>query len=94
MARDQALLENAKLDLERYRTLFEQDSIAKQQLDTQDSLVRQYEGTVKVDQGLIDNARLQLTYCARHRADRRAHSACARSTRATSCTPATPTGWS
>ena len=62
MARDQALLENAKLDLERYRTLLEQDSIAKQQVDTQASLVRQYEGAVKTDQGQIDNARLQLTY--------------------------------
>lgn len=62
MARDQALLRNAQLDLERYRTLFQQDSIAKQQLDTQAALVRQYEGAVKSDQGAIDNARLQLTY--------------------------------
>jgi multidrug efflux system membrane fusion protein len=62
MARDLALLENAKLDLERYRTLLEQDSIAKQQVDTQAALVRQYEGTVKIDQGQIDNARLQLSY--------------------------------
>ena len=46
----------------RYRTLFEQDSIARQQLDTQTSLVRQYEGTLKVDRAAIDNARLQLTY--------------------------------
>jgi multidrug efflux system membrane fusion protein len=62
MARDQALLKNAQIDLERYRTLFQQDSIAKQQLDTQASLVRQYEGAVKVDQGQIDAAKLQLTY--------------------------------
>ena len=62
MARDLALLENARLDLERYHTLLEQDSIAKQQVDTQAALVRQYEGTVKIDQGQIDNARLQLTY--------------------------------
>ena len=62
MARDNALLTNARIDLERYRTLFAQDSIAKQQLDTQEALVRQYEGTVKLDQGLLDNARLQLTY--------------------------------
>ena len=62
MARDQALLANARIDLERYRTLYAQDSIAKQQVDTQDALVRQYEGTVKFDQGQIDNARLQLTY--------------------------------
>ena len=62
MARDQALLKNAQLDLERYRTLLSQDSISKQQVDTQESLVRQYEGAVKNDQGQIDNARLQLTY--------------------------------
>ncbi len=63
MARDQALLKNAQLDLMRYRTLIEQDSVSKQQLDTQEALVRQYEGVVKADQGQIDNARLQLTYC-------------------------------
>src|SRR5207245_5014782 len=37
-------------------------SIAKQQVDTQEALVRQYEGTVKADQGQVDNVRLQLTY--------------------------------
>lgn len=62
MARDQALLKNAQLDLQRYRVLSEQDSIPKQQLDTQQALVRQYEGAVKADQGQIDNAKLQLTY--------------------------------
>ncbi len=62
MARDRALLANARIDFERYRTLLAQDSIAKQLVDTQEALVRQYEGTVKVDQGQIDNARLQLTY--------------------------------
>jgi multidrug efflux system membrane fusion protein len=62
LAKDQALLKNAMIDLERYRTLFEQDSIAKQQLDTQASLVRQYEATIKADQGAVDSARLQLTY--------------------------------
>ena len=63
MARDLALLKNAQLDLQRYRVLVAQDSIAKQQLDTQESLIRQYEGAVKVDQGLIDSAKLQLLYC-------------------------------
>jgi len=62
LARDRALLENARLDLERYRTLFQQDSIAKQQVDTQASLVRQYEGAVAVDRSQIDNAKLQLAY--------------------------------
>jgi multidrug efflux system membrane fusion protein len=62
MARDQALLANARIDVERYRTLYAQDSIARQQVDTQEALVRQYEGTVKLDQGQIDNARLQVAY--------------------------------
>ena len=62
LARDQALLKNAELDLERYRVLVEQDSIPKQQLDTQASLVRQYEGAIKVDQAQVDNAKLQLIY--------------------------------
>ncbi len=62
MARDQALLRNAQLDLERYRVLWKQDSIPRQQLDTQEALVHQYEGAVKTDQGQIENARLQLVY--------------------------------
>jgi multidrug efflux system membrane fusion protein len=62
-AKDQALLKNAQIDLERYRVLYQQDSVAKQQLDTQESLVRQDEAALKIDQGQIDNARLQLVYC-------------------------------
>jgi multidrug efflux system membrane fusion protein len=62
MARDEALLKNAQADLERYRILFEQDSIARQQLDTQASLVRQYQGALKADQAQINSAKLQLTY--------------------------------
>ncbi len=62
MARDQAQLKNAQLDFERYRDLYKQNFIPKQQLDTQEALVRQYEGIVKADQGQIDNAKLQLTY--------------------------------
>lgn len=62
LIRDKALLENARLDLQRYRQLLSQNSIARQQVDTQASLVRQYEGTVKFDQGAVDNARLQITY--------------------------------
>jgi len=62
LARDQALLANAKLDVERYRLLLEQDSIAKQQVDAQEALVRQYEGVVKSDQSQVESARLQLTY--------------------------------
>ena len=63
MARDKALLENAKLDLKRYQDLIVGDYIPKQQLDTQVSLVHQYEGAVLTDQGQIDNAKLQLVYC-------------------------------
>lgn len=62
MAHDQELLRNARLDLQRYKVLWQQDSIPKQQLDTQEALVRQYEGTVKVDKGQIDSAKLQLVY--------------------------------
>lgn len=62
LLRDQALLRNAELDLERYRTLLQQDSIAKQQLDTQEALVRQYEGTVKADRGQVESVKLQLAY--------------------------------
>lgn len=60
---DQALLKNAELDVARYRTLVAQDSIAKQTLDTQEALVRQLQGTVRVDQAQVDNANLNLTYC-------------------------------
>ena len=62
MARDRAALRNAQLDLERYRDLYKQNFIPKQQLDTQEAMVRQSEGIVKADQGQIDNAKLQLTY--------------------------------
>lgn len=62
LARDQAQLANARIDLDRYKTLLGQDSIARQQVDSQEALVRQLEGTVRVDQGQLDNARLQLTY--------------------------------
>lgn len=63
MAHDEALLKNANIDLERYKVLYGQDSIPKQQLDTQLALVNQYEGTLKSDQAAIDNAKLQLVYC-------------------------------
>lgn len=62
LQRDQAQLANARVDLERYRTLLNQDSIAEQQVASQEALVRQLEGTVRVDQGNVENARLQLSY--------------------------------
>ncbi|MFZ3086454.1 MAG: efflux RND transporter periplasmic adaptor subunit [Methylotenera sp.] len=60
--RNQALLRNSQIDLERYKTLQAQDSIASQQVDAQASLVQQYQGTVQADQGLVDNAKLQLSF--------------------------------
>src|SRR5580658_8086131 len=60
---DQALLKDANLDLDRYKTLIKQDAIPQQQLDTQVALVTQYEGTIKTDQSQIDSAKLNLIYC-------------------------------
>ncbi|WP_244848311.1 MdtA/MuxA family multidrug efflux RND transporter periplasmic adaptor subunit [Caballeronia sp. SL2Y3] len=62
LARDQALLQTARLDLQRYQTLLSQDSIAKQQVDTQASLVKQYEGAVTSDQANVDTYKLDLAY--------------------------------
>jgi multidrug efflux system membrane fusion protein len=63
LVRDKALLDNARIDLARYQTLWSQDSIAEQQLATQKSLVVQDEGNVKTDQAQIDAQKLNLTYC-------------------------------
>ena len=63
LAKDQALLKNAQLDLQRYNTLVAQNSIAKQTRDTQVSLVAQYQATVQADQAQIDAQKLNLTYC-------------------------------
>jgi multidrug efflux system membrane fusion protein len=60
--RDEAQLQNAKLTLERYRTLLSQDSIARQDVDTQAALVKQLEGTVTTDRGNEGTARLNLGY--------------------------------
>jgi multidrug efflux system membrane fusion protein len=62
LAKDTAQLQNAKVDLERYKVLLAQDSVAKQQLDTQIATVQQFEGVIKSDQAQINNAKLQLTY--------------------------------
>jgi multidrug efflux system membrane fusion protein len=63
LERDNALLEDARLDLQRYQAAFASNAIPEQQLDTQIALVHQDEGTVKLDQGLLDNAKVQLAYC-------------------------------
>ncbi|BBL59728.1 MdtA/MuxA family multidrug efflux RND transporter periplasmic adaptor subunit [Methylomonas koyamae] len=62
LLRDEALLKNAELDLARYQTLLEQDSIAAQQTATQAALVKQYRGTVEIDRAQVENAKLQLAY--------------------------------
>jgi multidrug efflux system membrane fusion protein len=62
LERDQALLANAKIDLERYNKLWAEDSVAKQVLDTQSSLVKQYDGLVKIDQGQINAVNVNLGY--------------------------------
>lgn len=63
LVHDTALLHDAQIDLARYRTLMAQDSIPQQQLDTQEYLVRQYEGTVRSDEAMVKNARLNVEYC-------------------------------
>ncbi len=62
LARDQAQLADAQRDLARYRTLLAQDSIARQQVDTQATLVKQLENTVAADEALVGTARLNLEY--------------------------------
>jgi len=63
LAHDQALLNEAKIDLSRYESAFAQNAIAKQQVDDQQQTVFQYDGTVKNDQGQVENAKLNLVYC-------------------------------
>jgi multidrug efflux system membrane fusion protein len=61
-AKDEAALQNAKVDLQRYEVLIKQDSIPRQQLDTQAATVAQFEAALKSDQAQIESARLNLTY--------------------------------
>jgi len=63
LARDQALLNNAKVDLDRYADLLKTNAVPQQQYATQKALVEQDEGIVKADQGQIDSAKLNLVYC-------------------------------
>lgn len=62
LARDAAQLANARLDLGRYQRLLAENSIAQQQVDSQQATVRQLEGTVTADRAAVDNARLNLRY--------------------------------
>lgn len=61
LQRDQALLKNAQIDLQRYKSIPE--SVTPQQVDTQAALVSQYSGTVTTDQAAVDNAKLNIEYC-------------------------------
>lgn len=62
LARDQAQLRNAQLDLQRYQDLLAKDSISRQQVDTQEALVRQLQAAVQIDQAQVDSAALQLSH--------------------------------
>ncbi|HXD07719.1 MAG TPA: MdtA/MuxA family multidrug efflux RND transporter periplasmic adaptor subunit [Burkholderiaceae bacterium] len=62
LARDEAQLANARVDVKRYRELLAKDAIASQQVDTQEALVRQLQGTVEADRAQVATARLQLSY--------------------------------
>ncbi|HEY2149780.1 MAG TPA: MdtA/MuxA family multidrug efflux RND transporter periplasmic adaptor subunit [Vicinamibacterales bacterium] len=62
LAKDQALLDNARVDFDRYKKLLETDAVPKQQLDTQTALVEQYKAAIQQDAAAVDNAKLQLVY--------------------------------
>src|SRR5580704_5401705 len=63
LERDKALLATAQLDLKRFQELAKTNAIPRQQLDTQASLVVQYEATIISDQAQIDSAKLNIAYC-------------------------------
>ena len=63
LERDQNVLAQAQMDLERYRAAWARNAIAKQTLDDQEKLVLQYEGTVKNDQGTVQYDQIQVDYC-------------------------------
>jgi multidrug efflux system membrane fusion protein len=64
LSKDQAILGDDKRNYERYKQLLQgSGAMSQQQVDTQESLVRQYEGAVRNDQALIDSAKLNLIYC-------------------------------
>ena len=62
LAHDQGLLEQARADQARYQTLLKQNSIARQTAENQIYIVKQYEGTVRADQALIDAQALNIAY--------------------------------
>jgi multidrug efflux system membrane fusion protein len=62
LAHDQALLAEADIDLDRYKSAFSRNAIAQQQVYDQEQTVQQYQGTVKNDEGMVDNAKVNLVY--------------------------------
>ena len=62
LAKDQAQLHDVQVDFERYTLLFNEGVVPKQQVDTQQAQVGQFQGAIKADQATIDNAKLQLVY--------------------------------
>jgi multidrug efflux system membrane fusion protein len=62
LLRDQALLANARVDLDRYALLMKTSAVPEQMYATQEALVKQYEGTVTNDQGTLDAAKLNVVY--------------------------------
>jgi multidrug efflux system membrane fusion protein len=62
LAENQAQLKNAQIDVDRYRGLYAEDSIAKQTLDTQEALVNQYKGTLQGNQAAVNQAKLNLDF--------------------------------
>ncbi|WP_282347686.1 MdtA/MuxA family multidrug efflux RND transporter periplasmic adaptor subunit [Pseudomonas sp. PS01301] len=62
LAQNQAQLKNAQIDLQRYKGLFAEDSIARQTLDTQQALVGQYQGTIQTNQAAVNDAKLNLDF--------------------------------
>lgn len=63
LAKDLAQQNDAKVDLARYQQLWQSGVIARQQLDSQQATVGQFDGAIKSDQAAIDNEKLQLAYC-------------------------------
>jgi len=62
-AKDEAALQNARVDLQRYEVLIKEDAIPKQQLDTQAATVKQFEAAIESDQAQVESAKLNLVYC-------------------------------
>ena len=91
LLRDQATLENARLDLARYQQLIPLKAAPEQQLATQQAAVHQGEGVVKIDAGLIESAKVNLAYC-KVRAPITGRAACGSWTSGTSSTPPTRAG--